>query len=298
MKHIKQLYALSLLLIIGVSSTAQESEKDSMKQVKSLENKRVKIIINEKVVMDDSIGPLGKEEMEVVIQQVEEEIEEEMDNLNDIPAQQKIVETSFLVMDVGLNAWMHNNELGLPDDYSALALDRARSVNFHLGAIQQGINIAKGHARIVYGLGIEYNNFRFANDVDLEKNSSPLDFNVNDSREYRKNKLTTQYLTVPLMLHLNTNPRNENRNFHVGLGAQFGYLIRTSQKQKWGSGRNKNKQKNVGDFQVAEQRLGYVVQLGYGGNYLYGKYYPNSMFKEGKGPDVQTVALGFVLSPF
>jgi hypothetical protein len=297
MKNIKQLYALTLTLLLGMSALAQESGKDSMRQVKSMENKRVKIIINEKVVMDDSMGPAGQENMEVVIQQVEE-IEKEMETFDEEPEPRKIVETSFLVMDIGLNAWMHNNELGLPEEYSALALDRARSVNFHLGAIQQGINLAKGHVRVVYGLGIEYNNFRFSNDVDLEKNSNPLDFNVNDSREYRKNKLTTQYLTVPLMLHLNTNPKNENRNFHVGLGAQFGYLIRTSQKQKWGSGRNKNKQKTVGDYQVAEQRLGYVVQLGYGGNYLYGKYYPNSMFKEGRGPDVQTVALGFVLSPF
>jgi len=71
----------------------------------------------------------------------------------------KLVETSTFVMDLGLNAFVNGSTVEMPEGYEGMNLDKIRSINFHLGVFQQGLNLYKGHLRFVYGLGIEYNNY-------------------------------------------------------------------------------------------------------------------------------------------
>ena len=104
-------------------------------------------------------------------------------------------------MDLGWNVWLTENTFDLSEDFKEMELDRGRSVNFHLGVIQQGVNLYKGKLRLVYGLGIEYNNYRFKEDIDLQKDSDPLTYALNTDRDYRKNKLVSLHATVPFMLN-------------------------------------------------------------------------------------------------
>ena len=130
----------------------------------------------------------------------------------------KLVETSTFVMDLGLNAFVNGSTVEMPENYEGMNLDKIRSINFHLGLVQQGLNLYKGNLRLVYGLGIEFNNYRFVDDIDLEKGSNPLAYTVNDEVDYRKNKLVTQYLTMPLMLNFKSNPDDEDESFKVSAG--------------------------------------------------------------------------------
>lgn len=219
---------------------------------------------------------------------------EDKDNYKDL------VITNWWVLDLGFNNMVNaSGDIRMPEEYRKLSIDRSSSLNFHLGVIQQGIRLDKGGKfRIVYGAGIEYNNYRFENDVDLTKNQDALTFKENEDRNYKKNKLVTQYITVPLMLNFKSNPKDEDKSFNVALGVQAGYLFRTQQKQKWKEGGQTQKSKVRGDFNVNEYRYGYVAQFGYGNFNIYGKYYPTPVFRKGEGPEMYSASVGIVLIPF
>lgn len=224
--------------------------------------------------------------------------ESENDNEPKKPKKIKLVEQSWFVMDLGWNIWLTENNNPLPDAYSALELDRAKSANFHLGIIQQGINIYKGKLRFVYGAGIEFNNYRFKKNVDLTPDSKPLTYIVNPEIKYKKNKLVSQYVTMPLMLNFKSDPNNEDESFNIAAGIQLGYLISSNTKQKWTEGGKKQKNKTKADYNFEDYRMGYVFQFGYGDFNLYAKYYPTAVFKNNQGPVVNTASVGLVLTPF
>ncbi len=225
-------------------------------------------------------------------------IEEIHERHHDEKTRVKTVQQSWFVMDLGWNVWLTDNTFDLPENYNDMELDRGASVNFHLGIIQQGVNLYKGRLRFVYGVGIEYNNYRFKKDVDLIDDSKPLDFTINSDRNYKKNKLVSQYATMPLMLNYKTVDDEDHEAFKLSAGVQLGYLIGSHTKQKWGEDGRKEKSKNKGDYSFQDYRIGYVVQFGYGDFNIFGKYYPTEVFKSGQGPVANTACLGLVLTPF
>ena len=266
--------------------------------------------------MEEALEEMG-EEHERLLEMEEEELEEMLEELEDVEEiiheemhhfhlgdrdddKPKVVETRWNVMDIGFNDWvMSSGELGVPEEYSEMALDQGRGVNFHWGIFQQGVNIsAAGRLRLVYGVGIEYNNYRFVEDIDIVPGGDMITYSVNDERNYRKNKLVTQYATIPLMINFKSNPRNEGKSFNFGVGAQFGYLFGSHQKQKWNEDGQKEKLKKRGDYHVEEYRYGYVAQIGYGDFNLYAKYYPTPVFQKDKGPEVYSASVGLVIMPF
>jgi len=214
------------------------------------------------------------------------------------PKKPKLVETSWHVMDLGINEMLTPNNDPLPAGYADMKIVPAKSFNFHWGIVQQGINIGGGKLRLVYGLGIDFNNYRFKEDIDLKEGSNPLEYTVNDAVDYKKNKLVTQYLTMPLMLNFKSNPHNSNKSLNLAAGVHGGYLIGSHQKQKWEEGGSKEKKKLRGDYGLNQYRLGYAVQFGYGDVNIYARYYPDPMFQTGVGPEVNTAAVGIVIMPF
>ncbi|MBI1306119.1 MAG: outer membrane beta-barrel protein [Bacteroidetes bacterium] len=210
----------------------------------------------------------------------------------------KTVEQKWLIVDWGFNVWLTDNTFDLTDEYKDMNLDRSKSVNCHLGVIQQGVNLYKGKLRFVYGLGFEFNNYRFKKNVDLQKDSDPLAFTLNTERKYDKNKLTSIYGTMPLMLNFKSNATDDDEAFKLAAGIQLGYLLSSHTKQKWQDDGRKQKSKEKGDYNFMDYRIGYVVQFGYGGLNIYAKYYPTEVFKEGKGPKANTACVGLVMHPF
>lgn len=210
----------------------------------------------------------------------------------------KLVETSWNVLELGINAMITPDGSDLPAPYSDMDIIPGKSINFHWGIVQQGINIGGGKLRLVYGLGIDYNNYRFKEDIDIAEGSDPLTYTVNTDVDYKKNKLVAQYLTMPLMLNFKSNPKNDSKSFKLAAGIHGGYLIQSHQKQKWEENGSKEKKKIRGDYNFNPYRLGYALQFGYGDVNMFAKYYPDPTFRDGKGPDVNTVAVGIVIMPF
>jgi hypothetical protein len=210
----------------------------------------------------------------------------------------KLVKTSWNVIELGINEMLTPDGADLPAEYSQMKVIPAKSINFHWGIVQQGINLVGGKLRLVYGLGIDFNNYRFASDIDFTEGATPLEYVENDTRNYKKNKLVSQYLTVPLMLNFKSNPKNDNKSLNIAAGVHAGYLIQSHQKQKWSEDGSKQKSKIRGDYNFNQYRLGYSVQFGYGDINIYARYYPDPIFQDGQGPELNTASVGIVFMPF
>ncbi len=276
----------TLTLALALASFAQ-AQKDSTNEPVVIDGKRFKVLIYEK----DKDSTAGKSEWNFETKNNDDIVKP------DKPFVPKTVITKWNVMELGLNNTLSNNSFEMPTAYANMELEGAKSINFHWGIIQQGVNLIKGKLRLIYGLGVEYNNYRFKQNIDLVKDSRPLETVLNTQHEYTKNKLVTQYITAPLMLNYKSNPKDPDNSFNFSAGIQAGYLYGAHQKQKWSDG-GKEKRKIKDDYNLADYRFGYVVNFGYSGFNLYAKYYPTPMFKDNRGPDLNTVAAGIIISSF
>jgi len=248
----------------------------------SITTKTIKI---ETTIEDDSEVHLDMAELRKAFAKHKEE--EENDTLN-------FIETKWNTFGLGFNNLI-NKEGKLEADagYSDFDIDGGKSVNLEWKIVTQAMNLYKGKVRLIYGISIDYNNYRFKDNVDLTRDSVPLAYSVNTTN-YKRNKLVTQYVNVPLMLNFKLGPKASDDELWISAGANFGYRIGSHQKQVWDdNGKKKNKIKD--DYSLEQFRMGYEVQFGYNSIRLYGKYFPSSIFKQNEGPDLRTVSAGILI---
>jgi hypothetical protein len=208
------------------------------------------------------------------------------------------IETKWNNFHLGLNNLLNRDGKLEPEPepgskYGEMKISPANSINFQWDIVTQAMNIYKGKVRLVYGIGIDYNNYRFQENITLNTDSMRL-MVTEDGINYDKNKLVTQHLNVPVMLNFKLSPKDTEDDVYISAGANFGYLIGSHQKQVWDdNGKKENKIRD--DYSLEQFRVGYEVQFGYKNIVLFGKYFPNSIFKQNEGPDLRTVSAGILI---
>jgi len=125
-----------------------------------------------------------------------------------------------------------------------------------------------------YGIGSEMYNYRYDSRISYRKDPQP--FVYNDSVSFSKNKLFLNYITVPLMLNINTNPNN-HRSLNVSVGLSAGYLLQSRNKQ---ISAERGKQKIKGDFNFEPWRIASIAEIGLGPIKFYGSYSLNKLQKD------------------
>ena len=118
---------------------------------------------------------------------------------------------------------------------------------------------------------------------------------MNDA-SYKKSKLVVTYLTVPLLLELQTNRFTNRNSFHIAGGISSGLRIGSHSKVKFekpNGGTEKNKDRN--DFNLNPFKLDATALIGWGSINLYGNYALIDMFKAGDGPQLRPFSVGIRL---
>jgi hypothetical protein len=168
-------------------------------------------------------------------------------------------------------------------------LRTVKSSNFNIWILMQRLNVIKHVVNLKYGVGLETNNYRFEEPVKFE--TEPTTKVVLDKdTHYKKNKLSADYVTVPMMLNFNFTPKRE-KGFSVSVGASAGYLYASRQKTITEAD---GKRKKRDDFDLRPWKLSYIAEMGMGGIKLYGSLATQSMFE--KGLDMTPYAVGVRLS--
>lgn len=175
----------------------------------------------------------------------------------------------------------------VPNRAGNYALRTTRVSNFNIWFFMQRLSVVKSVLNLKYGLGIESNNYFYKTGITYV--DGPEVYTTDKGNIFSKNKLVANYLTVPLMVNINTNPSKGKKGFQVSAGVSGGYLIGARQKQKSASGMDKNKT----DFNLEQFKLAYVGELGLGPVKLYGSYSMTPLHKYGLNQMPYTVGVRF-----
>ncbi len=194
-------------------------------------------------------------------------------------------------------SYLYNRAATTPLGEGDFKLKAGKSINVNIWFFMQRLNVIKHYVNLKYGLGLELNNYRYKSAISyLENNpfNSPQTFDpviFRDSVSFSKNKLAADYLTVPFMLNLCTNPSYESKGLSVSVGVSAGYLYSERNKQV---SNERGKLKNKGDYDMERFKLSYIGEVGLGPVRLYGSYSPKSMYKNGL--DIRPYTVGIRLS--
>ncbi len=90
--------------------------------------------------------------------------------------------------------------------------------------------------------------------------------------------MAADYVTVPFMINLRTNPNSSSKGLSLSAGVSMGYLYNGRNKQISGE---RGKRKNKGDYDLEKWKFSYIGELGLGPIRLYGTYAPKSIFENG-----------------
>lgn len=186
--------------------------------------------------------------------------------------------------------------LKIPEDADYMSL-RAKSINFNLQFFTYHYNFCN-HLSFRTGFELEVNNFRFDKNMTLTTNEDGItvpDFSYAERGiELQKSKLVTGYINIPMVLKVNFG-KNKEKAYVYG-GVVGGWRWFTYQKVKADSEALNGKHRYHDDYNLRNLHWGYTAGVGFNRYGIYATYYPNSIFKPGKGPDVRQVNIGISLT--
>ena len=204
--------------------------------------------------------------------------------------------------ELGVNSYLDNNgSFNLIDSKEKFELKQSKSVSVSLNILQQNIELGRSNIWLFTGLGVTWNNYRFANDVRLTKSDFTSAYKIDNSGangiNQVKSKLVSSYLMAPVMLEFFTS-RNYNKAFHLGAGGMFGLLIGSHTKYKVENNGETEKLKDFSSYNLNPFRYGFRLAIGYKKVNLFADYYASTLFKDKKGPVLFPVNAGITVIGF
>lgn len=197
--------------------------------------------------------------------------------------------------ELGFNGFLNtDNKMELPAKYNFLELKEEKSILVNLNLFEKNFNLIRNHVGVVTGLGLQYNNYRFVNNMILTNDSAEIfgSYDTDQAKNYIKSKLVVNYVTVPLILEYTTHGKHE---FHIGAGAQFAYKIGEHTKVVYEQGTDKKKSKDRGDFYLNPYKLELTGRIGWGWVKLFATYSITPMFEDNKGPELYPFTAGITV---
>ena len=203
--------------------------------------------------------------------------------------------SSFLVLDVGLNAFVNQKPYRGPDgqpENVELRPEGSRYINiglnydFKLGGRRSPVSI-------VVGPEFSFNNYMLnGNDQWVSKNGRTDVVRNTDGRQFEKSKLATSAVNLPLMLQLKLRDAHYKPTLILGAGGFVGYRTGAHTKVKYNNEGTTYKDKDYGSYNLENFQYGLQGTLGYRSLQFFAKYNLNPLFKANQGPDVQTLSFG------
>ena len=192
--------------------------------------------------------------------------------------------------------------LGLPDSISNHAKGLSRGLNVY-AMIDKPFK-SNPKLSIALGVGIGSSSIYFKRMfVDIAATSPTLPFvNQDTTAYYKKFKLSTSFLEIPLEFRYSSNPENPNKSTKIAIGIKGGTMLNAHTKAKElknAAGGTVNgaiwKQNSKSYFNTT--RIAATARVGYGIFSLFGSYTLTPMFKDGvAAPDVKTLQIGLQIS--
>ena len=190
---------------------------------------------------------------------------------------------------------------GMPDSISSHQEGLSRGFNAYFMFDKPFRNSPK--ISIGIGAGISTSNIFFKKmNIELKSPTDLLPFTSLDSlNHFKKYKLATSYLEVPLEFRFTAKPTAFNKSFKGALGLKVGTLINAHTKGKNLENKNNNvinsyTEKENSKHYLNSTRFMATARFGYGIFSVFGSYQLNNVLKDGAGPDMKLFQVGLTLS--
>ena len=193
-----------------------------------------------------------------------------------------------LVLDVNHDRW-----IDAPDSINTEIYSRGVHIN-----LMYDIPLGESPFAFAIGLGIGSSNIftdaTVVNQVDSTGEIFTTLQQFDEDYDYDKNKLSSNYLDIPLEFRFRTKPNEKGQRFKVTAGAKIGYLINMHSKTIDKEGKYKTFiYPTANDF-----RYGAFFRIGYGKIGLNAYYSLSPVFDEGKAITLTQVSAGLSFLPF
>jgi hypothetical protein len=190
---------------------------------------------------------------------------------------------------------------GMPDSISSHQKGLSRGFNAYVMLNKPFKNSPKISLGI--GVGISTSNIFFKK-MEVKVAAAPgyLPFPALDSAQhFKKFKLATSYLEIPLEFRFTSKPYNPNKSFKAALGLKVGTLVNAHTKGKTllsasGSTLNAYLEKENSKRFINSTHFMATARLGYGVFSLFGSYQLNRFLKDGAGPNLKLYQIGLTVS--
>lgn len=198
----------------------------------------------------------------------------------------------WAALEMGVNSFANVDYKGYTNP-NFMDLNQNKSYEVGINFIRYSIGLQKDKKNIglVTGLGLTYNDYRFSNGYTIENENGMVKPVVLDKAGLSKSKLSTSYLTVPLILEFQIPVSGNNKRFYFSGGMIGGLKVGSHTKVK----KDGDKSKNRDDFNINPFRYGATARIGYKGINIFGTYYFSPFFKDGRGPEMFPFTIGIGL---
>lgn len=211
-------------------------------------------------------------------------------------AKLKNVKTRWFLADLGFSTYVDESRAPRIEGVDPTEPRLGKSVGFTLHIMQQRLNLVDHHLNLIYGFGLQSNNYGFDNPVELVPNTGDVTFEVFPDRNYSKNRLKANYIHIPVMLNYEGNPGYKKKSLRLQAGPYLNILYSSNFKTKI----NGDKTKTKDNFSLNRFQTGLYGQVGYGPLNFYMTYGLNGLFDadENSGYDLTPISFGIKLLPF
>ncbi len=216
------------------------------------------------------------------------------------PSKKKDIDVSragdHIMVQLGLNGLQ-----GAPDSIKNYMKGFQRSANIYVMFDKK----FKGnpHLSVAIGAGIGTNNYYFKNMVvEIGSTNPVLPFVRTDSAQnFKKYKMSTTFLEVPLELRYTAKPDMPNKSIKAAIGVKAGTMLSAKTKGKIlrdidGSVINNYTVKTITKSYFNTTRLAGTARIGYGMFSLFGVYSFSGLFKDGVAAEMNSIQVGLAIS--
>jgi hypothetical protein len=185
----------------------------------------------------------------------------------------------WVSFEAGINNYLtSDNSLVLPEEIDYMTLHSSKSWNFNFNFSQMSLGFTR-HFGIVTGLGLNWNNYRFDGNNNIQKGAGGVIEMYDPGEILKKSKFSTVYLNLPFLLEIQIPADYHTLNLAVGpVGAVKLY---SNSKMVFDNG---DKISSDGDLSLNIFRYGATARFGFQNFHIYGTYYLTPLFKSGKSP--------------
>lgn len=201
-----------------------------------------------------------------------------------------------IMVQLGTDIWT-----GAPDSINNRRTGLARGANIYV--MKDKVFKSDKRFSVAFGVGISSSNVYFKNyKVDIISTASKLPFvNLDSSNRFKKYKLTTAFLEVPLEFRFTNNPDNAAKSIKGAIGVKVGTTLNVHTKgktlqNKTGSTISNYVEKLSDRSFFNSTRLSVTGRVGYGNYSLFASYQINNLLKDGVGPEIKPLQVGLCIS--